>query len=97
MNNRQVIEAETGIYFSKREFEILVMSAAGFSKKEIAAFLGVCYDTVKKHSSNIRDKVGVKSMLKLSAWYYTVAFPIIDKHQKVSCSVERPIILQDEA
>jgi LuxR family maltose regulon positive regulatory protein len=46
---------------SKRELEVLQLIGQGLSNREIAEHLVVTLHTVKKHSSNIYDKLGVNS------------------------------------
>jgi LuxR family maltose regulon positive regulatory protein len=46
---------------SKRELEVLRLIGEGYSNREIAERLVVTLHTVKKHSSNIYDKLGVNS------------------------------------
>ncbi len=45
---------------SPREQEVLSLIAQGHSNKEIAAQLGLSEDTVKRHVSNVLDKLGVQ-------------------------------------
>lgn len=45
---------------SPREHEVLSLIAQGHSNKEIAARLGLSEDTVKRHVSNVLDKLGVQ-------------------------------------
>ena len=54
--NDDLIEA-----LSKRELEILHLIDAGFTNQEIAEKLVITLHTVKKHSSNIYTKLGVRS------------------------------------
>jgi two-component system, NarL family, nitrate/nitrite response regulator NarL len=49
-----------------RELEIVPHIAVGASNKDIAATLSVREDTVKRHLSNIFDKLGVYSRLELA-------------------------------
>jgi len=49
-----------------RELEIVPHIAVGASNKDIAALLSVREDTVKRHLSNIFDKLGVYSRLELA-------------------------------
>jgi LuxR family maltose regulon positive regulatory protein len=46
---------------SERELEVLRLLAAGLSNREIAAELFLAVGTVKKHTSNIYGKLGVRS------------------------------------
>lgn len=45
---------------SPREQEVLSLIAQGHSNKEIAGQLGLSEDTVKRHVSNVLDKLGVQ-------------------------------------
>lgn len=51
---------QLGPTITVREREILAFIAQGFANKEIGAKLGIAEDTVKRHISNILDKLGVK-------------------------------------
>lgn len=42
-----------------REREVMVLLTSGFSQREIAAELGISYETAKHHLSNIYRKLGV--------------------------------------
>jgi LuxR family maltose regulon positive regulatory protein len=48
------------IFLSARELEVLSLIAAGKSNEEIAAQLYLALNTVKRHASNIYDKLEVK-------------------------------------
>jgi LuxR family maltose regulon positive regulatory protein len=48
------------IFLSTRELEVLSLIAAGKSNDEIAAQLYLALNTVKRHASNIYDKLEVK-------------------------------------
>lgn len=48
------------IFLSARELEVLSLIAQGKSNQEIAAQLYLALNTVKRHASNIYDKLGVK-------------------------------------
>lgn len=50
-------------FLTRREQEILALLNRGMSRKEIAADLGISYNTVKVHISHIYDKLGVKNKL----------------------------------
>ena len=49
-----------------RELEIVPHIAVGASNRDIAQMLSVREDTVKRHLSNIFDKLGVYSRLELA-------------------------------
>jgi ATP/maltotriose-dependent transcriptional regulator MalT len=48
------------IFLSPRELEVLTLIAAGKSNEEIASQLYLALNTVKRHASNIYDKLEVK-------------------------------------
>lgn len=52
---------------SPREREILALIAQGRANKEIGAALGIAEDTVKRHVSNILDKLGVSDRAQATA------------------------------
>jgi DNA-binding CsgD family transcriptional regulator len=61
---------------SSREREIVDLIVRGLPSKQIAASLYVTEDTVRKHLSNIFEKVGVRSRLALvKRLYLTTIFP----------------------
>jgi LuxR family maltose regulon positive regulatory protein len=53
-------EDDFAIFLSARELEVLSLIAAGKSNEEIAAQLYLALNTVKRHASNIYDKLEVK-------------------------------------
>jgi two-component system, NarL family, response regulator LiaR len=55
----EVNVAEFGI--SKREYEVLLLLAKGFSNQEIADKLFVSINTIKSHTSNLFEKLEVKN------------------------------------
>jgi DNA-binding NarL/FixJ family response regulator len=56
---------EQAIQLTKRELEILVLFARGFSNKEIAAELFISVRTVESHKNNIMQKLEIKSTVEL--------------------------------
>ena len=48
-----------------RELEVLRLVAMGLTPQEIAAELFISYHTVRKHLSNMRDKLAVLTKLDL--------------------------------
>ena len=51
---------------TKREMDIVSFVVQGYPNKEIAQRLGIAEDTVKRHLTNIFDKVGTSSRLELA-------------------------------
>lgn len=51
---------------TKREMDIVSLVAEGCPNKEIAKTLGIAEDTVKRHLTNIFDKVGTSTRLELA-------------------------------
>lgn len=55
---------------TKREDEILGLLAKGYVGKEIAAALGISYETVRGHLGNIYDKLHVRSRTEAVIKYF---------------------------
>lgn len=55
---------------SNRELEIVLLMADGWRRENICHKLGIKYDTVRKHSSNIFEKLEVNSSLEVVSLYY---------------------------
>jgi DNA-binding NarL/FixJ family response regulator len=53
------MKESTGTNLSKAETKIMTALAMKFSYKEIASYLNVSINTVKKHTKNIYRKLGV--------------------------------------
>ena len=51
---------------TRRELEVLRLIVDGCSNREIATSFGLSEETVKRHLSNIFDKVGVSTRLELA-------------------------------
>lgn len=47
---------------SQRQYECLMLYADGLSYREIAANLGLAYDTVKRHNEETRAKLGARTL-----------------------------------
>lgn len=58
---------QIGPNITLREREILALIARGQANKEIAAALGISEDTVKRHISNLFNKLGVKDRAQATA------------------------------
>ena len=59
-----------------REVEIVSAVVAGYSNKEIAEYFKICDDTVKRHLSNIFDKLGVSTRLELALFAVNQGLPL---------------------
>lgn len=53
---------------TKRELEVLRLVAQGMKKPQIAGVLGISPNTVKRHVSNIFDKLGVNDRAQAAVW-----------------------------
>ncbi|KMY67223.1 hypothetical protein AAU61_10080 [Desulfocarbo indianensis] len=53
---------------SPRELEVLRMVAQGLVKRQIAEVLGISLNTVKRHVSNIFNKLGVNDRAQAAVW-----------------------------
>jgi DNA-binding NarL/FixJ family response regulator len=51
---------------TRREMQVVSAIASGFSNREIARRYAITEDTVKHHTTNIFDKVGVSNRLELA-------------------------------
>jgi DNA-binding NarL/FixJ family response regulator len=67
--NQRGAQAEPSVRLSPREQEILEHLAKGALYKEIAAQLGISFDTVQWHIRNIYDKLHVRSRSEAVAKY----------------------------
>jgi len=67
---------EIAIQLTKREVEILVLFAQGFSNKEIADKLFISIRTVESHKNNIMQKLDLKSTVELVK--YAIKHKMID-------------------
>lgn len=66
---------------SAREIEVLRLVAMGYINKEIAAELGISFNTVLTHRRNITAKLGIKSVSGLGVYALTRGY--ITEHQLV--------------
>lgn len=64
----EVVEAPTRSNYglTERELEVVNLVTQGLTNKEIATQLGISEETVKRHLTNIFDKVGMSSRLELA-------------------------------
>jgi len=60
----------TGTLTARQE-EIVALIVMGFTTKAIAAKLGLSTNTVKAHVHSAMSRVGVRTRLKLVAWWCT--------------------------
>ncbi|MBK9960921.1 MAG: hypothetical protein IPP06_06200 [Saprospiraceae bacterium] len=61
---------------TRREKDILSLSAEGKMIKEMAAMLHISEKTIKTHLGNIFQKLGVRSRTEAIAWYYNQGLSI---------------------
>ena len=54
---------------SVREIEVLGLIMLGYTTREIADKLFICYETVKSHRKNILEKTGAKNTASLINYY----------------------------
>lgn len=66
---------QTKLHLTSRELEIVGEIAAGATNREIATRFGISEETVKRHLSNIFDKVGVSNRLELAL--YAISHKIV--------------------
>jgi two-component system, NarL family, nitrate/nitrite response regulator NarL len=59
-----------------RELEMVSAVVAGYSNKEIAQSFKISEDTVKRHLSNIFDKIGVSTRLELALFAVNHSLPL---------------------
>ena len=59
-----------------QELDIVSTVVEGYSNKEIAEYLKIGVDTVKRHLINIFDKVGVSSKLELALFAVNQGLPL---------------------
>ena len=59
-----------------RELEIVSAVVAGYSNKETAEYFKISEDTVKRHLSNIFDKLGVSTRLELALFAVNQSLPL---------------------
>ncbi len=62
----QALPDQKNYGLTRRELEVLRLIVDGCSNKDIAAHFGLSEETVKRHLSNIFDKVGVSTRLELA-------------------------------
>lgn len=62
------ISAHTTLVLTKRETEVLKLTAQGLCTKEIAFQLGISIKMVEAHRMNVRKKLGLKSIAQLTTY-----------------------------
>jgi DNA-binding NarL/FixJ family response regulator len=60
------MKSRTRTSLSKRELEVIQLTASGYRNKEIAERLSISHQTIKNHLHNIFDKLGVTDRLELA-------------------------------
>jgi DNA-binding NarL/FixJ family response regulator len=53
---------------TSREIQVVTLIGQDFTHKEIAAKLGLGYETIKTYARRIRKKLGLKSKVGLALW-----------------------------
>jgi len=69
---------QTSPPLTKRELEVLKLTAEGYNTKEIAFELGVSIKMIEIHRSNIRRKLGFKSIAQLTTYAVRTGLITID-------------------
>lgn len=54
--------------FTRRELQVIKLIAKGRKYKDIAAHLGLGYETIKTYAARIRKKLGVSSKVEVALW-----------------------------
>lgn len=70
------------VHLTPREREVLQCLAHGTTNNEIAYELGIAMETVKRHLSNIFDKLGVRSRREVRQW--------LEQHNRLAWLKRRP-------
>ena len=68
------MEAEVSYSLTKREKEVLILAAKGYSNKHIAGKLYISMNTVKGHMSSIMKKLHMRNRQQITAWMLGVDF-----------------------
>lgn len=61
-------QPEGGPGLTGRELEVLRLMAQGLTKPQIGDVLGISLNTVKRHASNLFDKIGVNDRAQAAVW-----------------------------
>jgi DNA-binding NarL/FixJ family response regulator len=62
------VVSDVEVPLTQRESEVLSQLANGLTNKEIAAVLGISYETVKEHVQHILRKIGVTDRTQAAVW-----------------------------
>lgn len=62
------VVSDVEVPLTQRESEVLGQLANGLTNKEIAAVLGISYETVKEHVQHILRKIGVTDRTQAAVW-----------------------------
>jgi DNA-binding NarL/FixJ family response regulator len=62
------VVSDVEVPLTQRESEVLSQLANGLTNKEIAAALGISYETVKEHVQHILRKIGVTDRTQAAVW-----------------------------
>ena len=62
------VVSDVEVPLTQRESEVLSHLANGLTNKEIAAALGISYETVKEHVQHILRKIGVTDRTQAAVW-----------------------------
>ncbi|MCU0443778.1 MAG: helix-turn-helix transcriptional regulator [Microscillaceae bacterium] len=60
---------------TKKEVEVLKLTARGYAIKEVAQHLNIEYETAKTHRKHISQKIGSRNLCDL--WNFALAFDLI--------------------
>lgn len=68
-------QSATDRLLTPREYEILVRIAAGDTRAQISAALGITYNTIRSHIAHILEKTGGGSLITSLAWVGWLRLP----------------------
>lgn len=55
-----------GTSLTLRERQVVQLTAEGYTSREVGAHLNISHRTVEKHRENIKDKLGVRSLVEMA-------------------------------
>jgi DNA-binding CsgD family transcriptional regulator len=64
-----------GLGFTRREEQIASLLAQGYTDREIARIAGITTSTVRCHLRNIREKLGLKTRVRVAAHVWHIHLP----------------------